>query len=225
MSDLDPELDIDTDPELDTALARWGWRTYEEAFGDRAELARAAATRLGEHANLAHTRGDLLSPRLLDLLEHELEREARPMTAAIEALAPELLSPSAPDRVSVRFDVGADDEAASRIAILLGALGFETERVSLDGSLTWRIDELVRRFHLDNLERRVLELWIADRNNGQIAGELGLSRATVKWHTHNLLGKTRAWTRQGLLAMLLGVASDEQQIAVQTRSAPSGDPI
>jgi DNA-binding CsgD family transcriptional regulator len=200
MSDLDPELDIDTDPELDIALASWGWRTYEEAFGDRAEQARAAAIRLGEHENRAHTRGDLLSPRLLDLLEHELEleREARPMTAAIEALAPELLA-----RVSVRFDVGADDETATRIAILLEALGYEAERVSLTDSLAWRIDELVRRCHLDQLERRVLELWIADRNNAQIAAELGLSRATVKWHTHNLLGKTEAGTRQGLLAMLL----------------------
>jgi DNA-binding CsgD family transcriptional regulator len=220
MSDLDPELDIDTDPELDIALAGHGWRTYDEAFGDRAEIARAAANRIGVHENRAHRRGDLLSPRVLDLLEHELERDARPMTAAVRALAPELLA-----RVSVRFDVGDDDAAASRIAILLGALGYKTERVSLAGSLTWRIDELVRRSHLDNLERRVLELWIADRNNGQISAELAVSRATVKWHTHNLLGKTGAGTRQGLLAMLLGVASDEQQIAVQTRSAPSGDPI
>ena len=32
-------------------------------------------------------------------------------------------------KVKVQFDVGDDDDAASRIAALLDALGFETERV------------------------------------------------------------------------------------------------
>jgi len=209
--------DHDDGPELDTIYVGLGWRTYEEAFGDRAELARAAARSIGEHENRAHTRGGLLSPSLIDLLRRELDPRQghlpRP-ASLLDGLAVKLVRCDEPARVVVRFDVGPNDDAASRIAALLGALGFETERVSLTSSLTWRIDELVRLCHLAQVERRVLELWIADHNNAQIAAELGLTRQTVKWHTHNLLGKTKAGTRQGLLTMLLGAASatgDEQR--------------
>lgn len=229
--------DTDQDQELDTIYVGLGWRTYEEAFGDRAELARAAARSIGEHANRAHTHGELLSPRLIDLLRGELGRQERSFVGkpvldargrrvgevVAEAQADGLtqlttrlqLSGLArcdePAKVSVRFDVGGDDAAASRISTLLEALGFETERVGLTSSLTWRIDELARRHHLTEVERRVLELWIADRNNAQIGAELGFSRATVKWHTHNLLGKTGAGSRQGLLVMLLGAGSKQRQ--------------
>lgn len=244
MSDTDP------DQELDTIYVGLGWRTYEQAFGDRAEAARAACRSIGEHANRAHTRGELLSPRLLDLVRRELAARERSFVGkpvldaggqqvgevVAEAQAPDgsiqittrlkqpppfqvvQAFPSSPrlepakvtaplyphPTVSVRFDVGGDDAAASRIAVLLEALGFKTERVGLTSSLTWRIEELVRRHHLTQVERQVLEAIVADRNNAQIGAELGFSRATVKWHTHNLLSKTGAGSRQALITMLLG---------------------
>lgn len=257
--------DIDPGPELDTIYTGLGWRTYEEAFGDRAGLARVAARSNGEHGNRAHTRGDLLSPSLIDLLRRVIDDPrqghlpgpaSRPDGLTVELDVAEVASPRSfvgkpvldargqqvgevvaearapdgstqlttrlqlsglvrcdePPKVSVRFDVGDNDDAASRIAALLEALGFESERVGLTNSLTWRIGELARRCHLTHLERRVLELWVADRNNAQIAAELGLTRQTVKWHTHNLLGKTKAGTRQGLLTMLLGAAASDEDM-------------
>lgn len=80
----DPDLDHEPDPELDSRLADLGWRTYEEAFGDRADLARAAARRIGQHENRAHTRGTLLSPSLIDLIRRELVHDARPPLVAGE---------------------------------------------------------------------------------------------------------------------------------------------
>jgi DNA-binding CsgD family transcriptional regulator len=202
--------DLDEGPALDATLTALGWRSYEDVFGDRAELARDAARRIGEQDNRAHTRGSLLSPILIDLLRRELVHEGRPPlgpATLLDGLAAKLVRCDEPVKVLVRFDVGGDDDAASRIATLLEALGFETSRVSLTSTLTWRIDALAGRCHLTQVERQVLELWIADRNNAQIAAELGFTRQTVKWHTHNLLGKTKAGTRQGLLAMLLGAAA------------------
>jgi DNA-binding CsgD family transcriptional regulator len=212
------DLELEPDTELDSTLAGLGWRTYEDAFGDRAELARDAARRIGEQDNRAHTKGALLSPILIDLVRRELVHEGRPLgpTTLLDGLAAKLVRCDEPAKVAVRFDVGADDEAASRIAALLEALGFETERVSLASTLTWRIDALARRCHLTQVERQVLELWIADRNNAQIAAELGFTRQTVKWHTHNLLGKTKAGTRQGLLTMLLGAAASDDAAVVET---------
>ncbi len=84
MNDLELELELVLDPGLESTLVGLGWRTYEEAFGDRAELARATARRIGEHENRAHTRGSLLSPRLVDLIRRELVHDARPPLVAGE---------------------------------------------------------------------------------------------------------------------------------------------
>jgi hypothetical protein len=55
------------DSDLSEPLAGTGWQTFEEAFGEQAELARELA---GEHR--AHRMGELISPALAGLVRRQL---------------------------------------------------------------------------------------------------------------------------------------------------------
>lgn len=67
-----------------------------------------------------------------------------------------------------------------------------------------RTDRL-REACVTKAEAAVLELLARGRSNDRIAGELGCTVRTVKFHISNLLAKTRAGTRQGLVAWYLDV--------------------
>ncbi len=127
--------DLELDPELDSALAGHGWRTYEDAFGDRAELARNTARRIGEHENRAHTRGSLLSPRLIDLIRRELVQDARPPLIAGCKLAKPAM-PMDDDERAARSFVGKPvlDERGQQIGEVVA------EEQTADGTAyRWRL--------------------------------------------------------------------------------------
>lgn len=110
--------------------------------------------------------------------------------------------------VVVRFEVEGD-ENASRIAALLGALGYQVERAQagpLEGTLDWRIGEMVRRAKLTLREAEVLEHIVTKGESlAELSKVLNVSRPTAKWHLHNILAKTAAPSVRGLLEQLLGV--------------------
>ena len=106
----------------------------------------------------------------------------------------------------VHFRV-ADDAEASRIAALLKALGYapirEVSDVSSEVHMRRVVDVLSRRYRLTLSEADVLERILAGQTNVEIGAALEVSRATVKWHTHNMLGKTGLNNREGLLRLAL----------------------
>jgi DNA-binding CsgD family transcriptional regulator len=122
------------------------------------------------------------------------------------------------DKIRVRFAV-EDDEQANKITALLEALGYEAVRELDHGSpqtrLRWAVQRLANAAHLTERERDILDRVLQGRLNGEIGEELGISKATVKWHMHNIFTKTGATTREALLreALQLGrarPAADEE---------------
>jgi DNA-binding CsgD family transcriptional regulator len=115
------------------------------------------------------------------------------------------------DKIRVRFAV-EDDEQANKITALLEALGYEAVRELDHGSpqtrLRWAVQRLANAAHLTERERDILDRVLQGRLNGEIGEELGISKATVKWHMHNIFTKTGATTREALLreALQLGRA-------------------
>ena len=107
-----------------------------------------------------------------------------------------------PDKTRVRFAVD-DDEQASKITALLEALGYEPVR-ELDHNapqtrLRWAVARLASTAKLTDRERDILDRVLQGRLNAEIGEELGISKATVKWHMHNIFTKTGASTREALL--------------------------
>jgi DNA-binding CsgD family transcriptional regulator len=115
------------------------------------------------------------------------------------------------DKIRVRFAV-EDDEQANKITALLEALGYEAVRELDHGSpqtrLRWAVQRLANAAHLTERERDILDRVLQGRLNSEIGEELGISKATVKWHMHNIFTKTGATTREALLreALQLGRA-------------------
>lgn len=113
------------------------------------------------------------------------------------------------DKIRVRFAV-EDDEQANKITALLEALGYEAVRELDHGSpqtrLRWAVARLAGAAHLTERERDILDRVLQGRLNTEIGEELGISKATVKWHMHNIFTKTGATTREALLreALQLG---------------------
>ena len=113
------------------------------------------------------------------------------------------------DKIRVRFTV-EDDEQANKIIALLEALGYEAIREIEHGSaqtrLRWAVTRLSQRASLTERERDILQRVLQGHSNAQIGEELGIRKATVKWHMHNLFTKTGARTREALLreALQLG---------------------
>lgn len=106
------------------------------------------------------------------------------------------------DKIRVRFTV-EDDEQANKIIALLEALGYEAIREIEHGSaqtrLRWAVKRLTQRASLTEREREILQRVLRGRSNSQIGEELGIRKATVKWHMHNIFTKTGARTREALL--------------------------
>jgi DNA-binding CsgD family transcriptional regulator len=114
-----------------------------------------------------------------------------------------------PDKVRVRFFVDGDEQA-NKITALLEALGYEAIREidhdSPQTRLRWAVTRLSTQAKLTERERAILDRVLQGCGNGEIGDELGISKATVKWHMHNIFTKTGAKTREALLreALQLG---------------------
>lgn len=113
---------------------------------------------------------------------------------------------SSASKTEVHIRIDSDDDAA-RIAGVLEALGYEVLRELEEGQgsgrLDWAIDQLGRRYGLTAREREVLAGVLDGRSNASVASSLEISQATIKWHLHNVFGKTKTSNRESLLRLAL----------------------
>lgn len=109
------------------------------------------------------------------------------------------------------------DDDASRISAVLEALGYSVLRQLDEGDgpqrLRWAVTRLARRHKLTNREQDILELVLEGRSNEQIGRSLEISRATVKWHMHNVFAKTNSGNRESLLRLALQLGGNGDPIA------------
>jgi DNA-binding CsgD family transcriptional regulator len=107
----------------------------------------------------------------------------------------------------------AHDDDATRISAVLEALGYSVLRQLDEGDgpqrLRWAVTRLARRHKLTSREQDILELVLEGRTNTQIGRSLDISRATVKWHMHNVFAKTNTGTRESLLRLALQLGGSE----------------
>ena len=125
------------------------------------------------------------------------------------------------------------DEDANRISAVLEALGYTALRDLEEGDgpsrLRWAVNRISRRHKLTLREEDILERVLAGRNNVEIGRDLEISRATVKWHMHNVFAKTNSNNRESLLrqALQLGGATESAPILADDRIltlGPAGAP-
>jgi DNA-binding CsgD family transcriptional regulator len=113
---------------------------------------------------------------------------------------------AAPTQPEVHIRVTTDADA-TRITALLEALGYRVVRRLDDADgrtrIGWAIDRISRAHRLTSREREVLEGVLEGDSNEQLAKRLRLSRATVKWHLHNVFAKTNLGNREALLRSAL----------------------
>jgi DNA-binding CsgD family transcriptional regulator len=106
----------------------------------------------------------------------------------------------------VRIWVDGDDDA-NRVSAVLEALGYTVLRELEEGDgparLRWAVNRLSQRHKLTLREQDILERVLAGRSNHEISRDLEISRATVKWHMHNIFAKTNTTHREGLLRLAL----------------------
>jgi ATP/maltotriose-dependent transcriptional regulator MalT len=111
--------------------------------------------------------------------------------------------------VHIRVETDAD---ATRITTLLEALGYRVVRRLDDADtrtrLGWAIERMSRVHRLTSREREVLAGVLEGDNNERLATRLGLSRATVKWHLHNVFTKSNVANREALLRSALELGSN-----------------
>jgi DNA-binding CsgD family transcriptional regulator len=112
------------------------------------------------------------------------------------------------NRPEVRIRV-ADNDDANRISAVLEALGYSVLRELDEGDalsrLRWAVNYLTSRYKLTLREKDIIALVLIGRDDRAIAHDLEISRSTVKWHMHNLFGKTRTDKREGLLRLALQI--------------------
>ena len=137
---------------------------------------------------------------------------------------------TAPARTQVHIRVVQDDDA-SRISAVLEALGYSVLRELDEGDaqhrLRWAVDRLARRHQLTSREQDMLELVLDGRTNSQISRALDISRATVKWHMHNVFAKTNTGNRESLLRLALQLGSGRGAnlpVASRSVSTPASQP-
>jgi DNA-binding CsgD family transcriptional regulator len=127
----------------------------------------------------------------------------------------------------VHIRVARDDDA-SRISAVLEALGYSVLRQLDEGDgpqrLRWAVTRLARRHKLTNREQDILELVLEGRANEQIGRTLEISRATVKWHMHNVFAKTNSGNRESLLRLALQLGGNGDPIE-PTIEAPVSAPM
>jgi len=68
-----------------------------------------------------------------------------------------------------------------------------------------RVEEIVETFHLSPREREVFQLLLYGYMTDEIAGKLGVSARTVKFHQTNLLDKLDADSRLDLFRLFFWV--------------------
>jgi DNA-binding CsgD family transcriptional regulator len=131
---------------------------------------------------------------------------------------------SEPRPTEVRIST-LDDDDATRISGVLEALGYTVIRdMSADDDgparLVWATNRLARRHKLTAREQDVLTRMFGGEDHTQIAEGLGVTKATVKWHMHNIFAKTGMETREQLLrlALQLPVGEPEHDGAVALAS-------
>jgi DNA-binding CsgD family transcriptional regulator len=154
-----------------------------------------------------------------------VSNEAIAIQSAIEAATASTANPM--NNSEVRIWVDHDDDA-NRVSAVLEALGYtvlrELEQGDGPARLHWAVSRLVRRHKLTGREQEILERVLAGLHNLEIATELEISRATVKWHMHNIFAKTNTGQRESLLrlALQLGGArtSNDHDGAIATDDAP-----
>jgi DNA-binding CsgD family transcriptional regulator len=131
------------------------------------------------------------------------------------------------DKIRVRFFVDGDEQA-NKITALLEALGYEAVReIDHDAPQTrlrWAVTRLASSARLTDRERSILDRVLQGSSNTEIGDELGISKATVKWHMHNIFTKTGAKTREALLREALqlgGVARREDKTPSDEEPTPT----
>jgi DNA-binding CsgD family transcriptional regulator len=119
---------------------------------------------------------------------------------------------STPSEVRIWVD---RDEDANRVSAVLEALGYTVLRELEEGDgparLRWAVNRLARRHKLTSREQDILERVLAGRNNDEIGKDLEISRATVKWHMHNIFAKTNTGNRESLLRLALQLGGNREQ--------------
>lgn len=131
-------------------------------------------------------------------------------------------------KIRVRFSVEHDEQAA-KITALLEALGYEAVR-DLDHSsaqtrLRWAVTRLATRARLTERERDIVALVLEGRLNSEISSELEISRATVKWHMHNIFTKTGAATREALLREALQLGGVARRAPAKNKRAKPAEDV
>ena len=128
------------------------------------------------------------------------------MTTASQA---QPLHPAPADDLRVLIDITvSDDGQAHKVSAVLGALGYTVTRTPGPASTPEdRMDAIVagwsRDYKLADREQDILKMVLDGNDNQQIGLELGISKATVKWHMHNLFAKTNTSNVTGLLRLAL----------------------
>jgi DNA-binding CsgD family transcriptional regulator len=120
------------------------------------------------------------------------------------------------DNAEVRIWIDGDEDA-NRVSSVLEALGYTVLRELEEGDgparLAWAITRLARRHKLTLREQDILERVLAGRSNHDIGRDLEISRATVKWHMHNIFAKTNTTQRESLLRLALQLGGARSTVA------------
>jgi DNA-binding CsgD family transcriptional regulator len=123
----------------------------------------------------------------------------------------------------------AHDDDASRISAVLEALGYSVQRQLDEGDgpqrLRWAVNRLARRHKLTSREQDILELVLEGRANAQIGRALEISRATVKWHMHNVFAKTNTGNRESLLRLALQLGGGGEPIVEAPAKPSAPEPV
>jgi DNA-binding CsgD family transcriptional regulator len=132
-------------------------------------------------------------------------------------------TPIAPIEVHIRV---ATDHDAARISAVLEALGYKVLRELDEGDgpsrLRWAVHRLGQRHRLTSREQDILERVLCGSSNHEIGRALEISRATVKWHMHNLFAKTNTNNRESLLRLALQLGGGEPgESSSRSSTAPS----
>jgi DNA-binding CsgD family transcriptional regulator len=113
---------------------------------------------------------------------------------------------AAPTQPEVHIRVATDADA-TRITAVLEALGYRVVRRLDDADgrtrIGYAVERISRAYRLTAREREVLEGVLEGDSNERLAKRLRLSRATVKWHLHNVFAKTNLGNREALLRCAL----------------------
>lgn len=120
-----------------------------------------------------------------------------------------------PTAVEVHIRVAHDHDAA-RISSVLEALGYKVVRELDEGDgpsrLSWAVNRLGKRHRLTSREQDILERVLCGSSNPEIGRALEISRATVKWHMHNVFAKTNTNNRESLLRLALQLGGGEPPV-------------